>query len=164
VAAAGAGAPVEHALGLDAHRRQALGQATGGLEVQPGRLGPCRHPSERPLDRDRIEAAPARAIVRIHGGQYIEPMPAARPLRARPGGRLAAAAMRWPSLCAVCEGWGLGRVCTDCRERFAPLVPRCRRCALQVPAGIEVCGQCLAAPPPFDAAFARVDYAFRGTA
>ncbi|HEY5323635.1 MAG TPA: ComF family protein [Caldimonas sp.] len=87
-------------------------------------------------------------------------MPAARPLRARPGGRLAAAAMRWPSLCAVCEGWGLGRVCADCRERFAPLVPRCRRCALQVPAGIEVCGECLAAPPPFDAAFARVDYAY----
>ena len=68
--------------------------------------------------------------------------------------------MRWPSLCAVCEGWGLGRVCADCRERFAPLLPRCRRCALQVPAGVEVCGDCLATPPPFDAAFARVDYAY----
>jgi len=87
-------------------------------------------------------------------------MPAARPLSAWRGRRLAAAAMRWPSLCAVCEGWGLGRVCTDCRERFAPVVPRCRRCALRVPEGVEVCGECLAAPPPFDAAFARVDYAY----
>ena len=68
--------------------------------------------------------------------------------------------MRWPSLCAVCEGWGLGRVCADCRQRFAPIVPRCRHCALQVPAGIETCGECLASPPPFDAAFARVDYAY----
>ena len=38
--------------------------------------------------------------------------------------------------------------------------PRCLRCALPVPAGVAVCGVCLAAPPPFDAAFARVDYAY----
>ena len=135
--------PVEHARRLEPHRRQALGQAPGHLEVQPGRLGPCRHPAQRPLDRDRVEAAPARAIVAIHGGQYIEPMPATRPLRALRGRRIAAAWRRWPSLCAACRGWGRGRVCADCRARFAPVVPRCRRCALQVPAGVEICGDCL---------------------
>ena len=60
----------------------------------------------------------------------------------------------------MCEGWGAGRVCADCRDRFAPVVLRCRRCALQVPVGVSTCGSCLAAPPPFDAAFARVDYAY----
>ncbi|MGZ5156404.1 MAG: ComF family protein [Caldimonas sp.] len=75
-------------------------------------------------------------------------------------GMRAAAPWRWPSLCAVCRGRGAGRVCAECLARFAPLVPRCRRCALPVPGGVAVCGACLAAPPPFDAAFARVDYAF----
>ena len=84
-------------------------------------------------------------------------MPATRSLR---GLRDAAMGRRWPSLCAACRGWGAGRVCADCRARFAPVVPRCRRCALQLPAGVEICGDCVAAPPPFDAAFARVDYAY----
>ncbi len=66
---------------------------------------------------------------------------------------------RWPGLCAVCRGWGTGRVCAECLTRFAQPVPRCERCALPVAAGVLVCGACLAAPPPFDAAFARVDYA-----
>jgi len=87
-------------------------------------------------------------------------MPATPPPRASSERRVAAAARGWPSLCAVCEGWGVGRVCADCRQRFAVPVSRCRRCALQVPAGVAVCGGCLAAPPPFDAAFACVDYAY----
>jgi predicted amidophosphoribosyltransferase len=65
---------------------------------------------------------------------------------------------RWPSLCAVCHGWGAGRVCADCAWRFALVVPRCRRCALPLPAARAVCGACIAAPPDFDAAAARVDY------
>jgi ComF family protein len=64
-----------------------------------------------------------------------------------------------PGLCAVCHGWGRGRVCAECREAFAAPVPRCRRCALVVAAGIAVCGQCLTIPPAFDAALAAVDYA-----
>ena len=68
-------------------------------------------------------------------------------------------AARLPSLCAVCRGWGLQRVCADCIERFAPERPRCRRCALQVPAGIAVCGACLTDPPPFARALAALDYA-----
>ena len=92
-------------------------------------------------------------MVVFHVGQYIEPMLAT-------SGTRAAAPRRWPSLCAVCQGWGAGRVCAECRTRFALVVPRCRRCALPVAAGVAVCGSCLAAPPPFDAAFARVDYAY----
>ena len=84
-------------------------------------------------------------------------MPATRLLRGLSG---AATGRRWPSLCAACRGWGRGRVCADCRARFAPVVPRCRCCALRVPEGVAICGECIAAPPPFDAAFARVDYAY----
>lgn len=87
-------------------------------------------------------------------------MLAARLLPALRGRRCAAPGRRWPSLCAACESWGLGRVCRECRERFAPTLQRCRRCALQVPESVEICGGCLATPPPFDAAFARVDYAY----
>jgi ComF family protein len=37
-------------------------------------------------------------------------------------------------------------------------VPRCLRCALQVPEGATVCGACLKQPPPFDTALAALDY------
>lgn len=67
---------------------------------------------------------------------------------------------RLPSLCAVCHDWGAGRVCAACSARFAAVVPRCQRCALPVPASVAVCGACRASPPPYDAAIARVDYAF----
>ncbi len=68
------------------------------------------------------------------------------------------AAGRLPSLCAVCRGWGVQRVCGDCVQRFAPEVARCRRCALPVPAGAEVCGACLTDPPPFARTLAAVAY------
>lgn len=42
--------------------------------------------------------------------------------------------------------------------RFAAPVPRCRRCALRVPAGVENCGACLVDPPAFDRTWAAVDY------
>jgi predicted amidophosphoribosyltransferase len=38
-------------------------------------------------------------------------------------------------------------------------VPRCDRCALQVPAGVRTCGACLIDPPAFDAALSGVHYA-----
>ena len=66
---------------------------------------------------------------------------------------------RLPSLCAICRSWGVQRVCADCVRRFAPELPRCRRCALQVPAGIAVCGACLTDPPAFARSLAAVDYA-----
>ncbi len=67
---------------------------------------------------------------------------------------------RLPTQCALCRGWCAGRVCAPCVQRFAAAVPRCRRCALRVPAGADACGACLAAPPAFDAAVAAVDYAW----
>ena len=70
----------------------------------------------------------------------------------------ASAAARLPSLCAVCGNWGSQRLCDDCIERFAVVVPRCRRCALQVPAGMPVCGACLTDPPPYARTLAAVDY------
>ena len=69
-----------------------------------------------------------------------------------------AKALRLPSLCAVCRGWGSQRVCDDCVLRFAPRVDRCRRCALQVPPGVAVCGACTVSPPPTAATLAAVDY------
>ena len=75
-------------------------------------------------------------------------------------------AARWrpPSLCAVCHGWGSQRVCDECRERFNPPLRRCRRCAIEVPAGVAagvaVCGRCLTAPPAFERTLAAFDYAY----
>ncbi len=70
----------------------------------------------------------------------------------------ASAAKRLPSLCAVCHGWGAQRVCGNCVQRFALALPRCRRCALQVPTGTATCGACLTDPPPFARTLAAVDY------
>ncbi|HEY0821511.1 MAG TPA: ComF family protein [Rhizobacter sp.] len=65
----------------------------------------------------------------------------------------------WPSLCAVCRGWGEGAVCASCHARYAHEVPRCARCALQVPPDVAVCGACLKHPPVFDATRTGLDYA-----
>ena len=70
----------------------------------------------------------------------------------------AALALHGPSVCAICRGWGRGRICSVCLGRFAVAVPRCARCALPVPAQVLVCGACVSAPPPFDAALAALDY------
>lgn len=65
-----------------------------------------------------------------------------------------------PTQCAVCRGWSARRVCGDCRRRHAGPVPRCEGCAIRVPEGVARCGACLAAPPPFAATVAAVDYQF----
>ena len=65
-----------------------------------------------------------------------------------------------PSQCALCRGWSLQRLCAPCLQRYALPVARCRRCAIELPSGVEVCGTCLRDPPPFDAAIAAVDYAW----
>jgi ComF family protein len=63
-----------------------------------------------------------------------------------------------PSQCEVCRAWPSRPVCETCVERFAQPRPRCRRCALPVPAGIAECGQCLRSPPPLDACHTAVAY------
>ena len=77
-----------------------------------------------------------------------------------PGTRRLEAVQRFalPSLCAICHDWGRQRICPSCCVRFARPVPRCRRCALEVPPGVTECGRCLRRPPPFDSALAAVGY------
>jgi ComF family protein len=43
--------------------------------------------------------------------------------------------------------------------RFAPVVARCTRCAIELPGGQDLCGACLRDPPPFARAIAAFDYA-----
>jgi ComF family protein len=71
--------------------------------------------------------------------------------------------LTWPMRCGVCLQWTGAPWCPECLGRHAAPQPRCRRCAVSVPAGVEVCPDCLRAPPPFDAAVAAVDYAFPWT-
>jgi ComF family protein len=87
-------------------------------------------------------------------GQYIEAMRPASLLDA-----FAAPLRRLPSQCAVCRGWSRQRLCEACTERYAARRPRCRRCAIGVPAAVPVCGACLTQAPPFDRTIAAVDYA-----
>ena len=67
---------------------------------------------------------------------------------------------RLPSQCAVCHAWPAQPVCEDCVARFAQPQPRCRTCALPVPAGVLRCGACLSSAPPLDACLAAVPYTF----
>jgi ComF family protein len=90
------------------------------------------------------------------GGQYIEPMqipallrPGSRPARLRPMGQ-----------CAVCRDWDAQAVCAACIARFAPEVPRCRRCGLRTALPVVMCGACVADPPAFDACIVGCDYGF----
>jgi ComF family protein len=66
----------------------------------------------------------------------------------------------WPLRCGVCLQWTRAPWCGECLARYAAPQPRCRRCAIALPAGVELCLDCLRTPPPFDAAVAAVDYAF----
>lgn len=65
-----------------------------------------------------------------------------------------------PGQCAVCRAWPAQPVCEACVARFAQPRPRCRRCALPVPAGVDECGGCLRDPPPLDACHAAVSYEY----
>lgn len=77
--------------------------------------------------------------------------------------RLARAGGALPSQCAICRAWPARPVCEACVQRFAQPQPRCRTCALPFPdtrPGAARCGACLRHPPPLDACFAAVDYAY----
>jgi ComF family protein len=67
---------------------------------------------------------------------------------------------RVPSQCVVCHAWPSHAVCEACITRFAQPRLRCQRCALPVPADVKQCGVCLKNPPPLDACFAAVSYAY----
>lgn len=65
-----------------------------------------------------------------------------------------------PSQCAVCHAWPAQPVCETCVARFAQPRPRCRHCALPVPAGVERCGACIKEAPPLDLCLAAVAYEY----
>jgi ComF family protein len=68
-----------------------------------------------------------------------------------------------PSQCAICRAWPARPVCEACVQRFAQPLPRCRTCALPLPAAADApaqCGACIRFAPPLDACFAAVDYAY----
>ncbi len=65
-----------------------------------------------------------------------------------------------PSQCAVCHSWPALPVCEACVGQFAQPLARCQTCALPVTGGVMQCGQCVLAPPPLDACFAAVNYAY----
>ena len=75
------------------------------------------------------------------------------------------------SQCAVCHSWPARRICAPCLARFGqplPALARCCSCALILPAGRfqalgshpAQCAACLRHPPPLDACFAAVAYAY----
>ena len=65
-----------------------------------------------------------------------------------------------PSQCAVCRAWPAQPLCEACVARFAQPRPRCRGCALPVPAGVERCGACIREAPPLDLCLAAVPYEY----
>jgi len=85
------------------------------------------------------------------GGKYIEAMRNAW-------------LQRWsrdvPSRCAVCGAWPARPLCDGCTARFAVRRHRCRLCALPLDGPSTLCGGCLREPPPLDACFAAVAYAY----
>lgn len=87
-------------------------------------------------------------------------MGVAWPVPAKALARLGRFAAAVPGCCAVCGGWPARPLCHACVAQFALPVHRCRSCALPLPAGVAVCGACLREPPPLDACFAAVSYAY----
>ncbi|MDB5850929.1 MAG: phosphoribosyltransferase [Rhodoferax sp.] len=94
----------------------------------------------------------------------MPPLPAPSPKPApKLRERLARFAAAVPSQCAICRAWPARPVCEACVQRFAQPQPRCRTCALPLSAATDTltqCGACIRHPPPVDACFAAVDYAY----
>jgi ComF family protein len=86
--------------------------------------------------------------------QYIEPMTVSF-------GTLTAAARpaAWPGLCALCRDWCRHGLCEPCLQRFAPLRPRCARCARVLPVALPRCGECMRTASAFEACVTGADYA-----
>jgi ComF family protein len=65
-----------------------------------------------------------------------------------------------PSRCAICGAWPARPLCDVCVVRFSPAQHRCLTCALPLPANVPSCGACVREPPPLDACYAAVAYAY----
>jgi ComF family protein len=86
--------------------------------------------------------------------QYIEPMTLSFGTL-----RTALAPAAWPGQCALCRDWCRQGLCDPCMQRFAPLRPRCARCARVLPAALPQCGECVRTASAFTACLAGSDYA-----
>lgn len=71
----------------------------------------------------------------------------------------------WPQQCQACRRWQGLRICRECLSLHARPVPRCPRCAIDLPATPHaahqphtVCDACLSLPPAFDGSIAAVTY------
>jgi ComF family protein len=69
-----------------------------------------------------------------------------------------ASAMGWRGQCVLCRSWQGSGVCQACRERFAPLQPRCQGCARTMPQPVTRCGLCLAQGSAYRHCVAGTDY------
>lgn len=77
--------------------------------------------------------------------------------------RMLGAAVAVPSACAICHAWPSQPICDACIARFAAHdEPRCRRCAIALPAAAAMtgrCGRCTGLlSPPLDACVAAVGW------
>jgi ComF family protein len=79
--------------------------------------------------------------------------------------------MQWTSLlrppvnthlnqCEVCRRGSDARLCQPCLDRFAMPRHRCQRCALVLPGGSVLCGNCQREPPAFERTVCAVDYGY----
>lgn len=65
-----------------------------------------------------------------------------------------------PRQCPLCRQWCGEPLCSACRSRFAARVPRCRLCALRLPADDAPCPGCTRHPLPFQRSVCAGDYGF----
>lgn len=70
------------------------------------------------------------------------------------------ASVKLPSQCAICQSWPSSAICEACMVEFAQPLMRCRTCALVSSIAANQCGACILKPPPLDACFAAVSYAY----
>ncbi len=66
----------------------------------------------------------------------------------------------WPPVCLVCgQGSDTGHgCCSGCRADLPAMEGHCRTCGLELARTVDVCGECVGRPPPFDRAAAGFGY------
>jgi ComF family protein len=68
--------------------------------------------------------------------------------------------MRFDSLCLICGSISCATCCDGCRELLPWNDSACARCGVALPVPRDICGDCLASPPAFDAAVCAFRYEF----
>ncbi len=144
--------PVNPMGGLELDERQPFFHAPRHFFVQPRRLR--RHAQSPALGGDGVDEGIA-CRGQFGRGEHV-PEYIGRMFR-RFGFRFL------PSQCTVCHTWPAQPVCAACQDTFTPLpkeLTRCPTCALAIPHDTAQCLVCSVEPPPWDAAFCAVSYAY----